>query len=44
MRMGASDDSLLKIVGHTVAGKMEKHAGMEDINVTTNRPMILTGG
>jgi molybdenum cofactor biosynthesis enzyme MoaA len=44
MRMGASDDALLKIVGQAVAGKMEKHAGMEDINVTTNRPMILIGG
>lgn len=44
MRMGASDDDLLKIVGQAVAGKMEKHAGMEDINVTTNRPMILIGG
>ncbi|KAF8808136.1 molybdenum cofactor biosynthesis prote [Phlegmacium glaucopus] len=43
MRMGASDDDLLKIVGQAVAGKMEKHAGMEDINVTTNRPMILIG-
>jgi len=44
MRMGASDDDLLKIVGQAVTGKMEKHAGMEDINVTTNRPMILIGG
>jgi len=44
MRLGASDNDLLKIVGQAVAGKMEKHAGMEDINVTTNRPMILIGG
>ena len=44
MRMGASDNDLLKIVGQAVAGKMEKHAGMEDIDVTTNRPMILIGG
>lgn len=44
MRMGISDDDLLRIVGQAVMGKMEKHAGMEDINVTTNRPMILIGG
>ncbi|KAF8167346.1 hypothetical protein B0H34DRAFT_792079 [Crassisporium funariophilum] len=44
MRQGASDEELLKIVGLAVSGKKEKHAGMEDINVTTNRPMILIGG
>ncbi|KAG1757253.1 molybdenum cofactor biosynthesis prote [Suillus lakei] len=36
MRRGASDAELLN-------GKQEKHAGMEDIDVITNRPMILIG-
>jgi cyclic pyranopterin phosphate synthase len=31
-------------VGIAVRGKKEKHAGMEDIDVITNRPMILIGG
>ncbi|KAF9041842.1 molybdenum cofactor biosynthesis prote [Hymenopellis radicata] len=44
MRQGASDDDLLKIVGRAVTGKEEKHAHMEDIDVVTNRPMILIGG
>ena len=44
MRKGASDQELLRIIGHAVSGKKEKHAGMEDIDVVTNRPMILIGG
>ncbi|KAF4612303.1 hypothetical protein D9613_004252 [Agrocybe pediades] len=44
MRMGASDDELLQTIGRAVSGKKEKHAGMEDIDVVTNRPMILIGG
>lgn len=44
IRAGASDDDLLKIVGIAVSGKQAKHAGMEDIDVVTNRPMILIGG
>ncbi|KIM47478.1 hypothetical protein M413DRAFT_200931 [Hebeloma cylindrosporum] len=44
MRMGASDDELLEIIGQAVFGKKEKHAGMKDIDVVTNRPMILIGG
>ncbi|RPD82180.1 molybdenum cofactor biosynthesis prote [Lentinus tigrinus ALCF2SS1-7] len=44
MRSGASDDALLSTVGLAVKGKKEKHAGMEDIDVVTNRPMILIGG
>jgi len=44
MRMGASDEDLLEKIGQAVSGKKEKHAGMEDIDVTTNRPMILIGG
>ncbi|KAG6811448.1 hypothetical protein H0H92_007319 [Tricholoma furcatifolium] len=43
MRQGASDEELLEIIGHAVYGKKEKHAGMEDIDVVTNRPMILIG-
>lgn len=44
MRRGASDGELLDVIGHAVQGKQEKHAGMEDIDVITNRPMILIGG
>ena len=44
MRTGATDKELLSLIGHAVQGKQEKHAGMEGIDVTTNRPMILIGG
>ncbi|GLB35816.1 putative moaC family protein [Lyophyllum shimeji] len=44
MRKGATDDELLQIIGRAVFNKQEKHAGMEDIDVVTNRPMILIGG
>lgn len=44
MRLGASDKELLEIIGQAVSGKKEKHAGMKDIDVVTNRPMILIGG
>jgi cyclic pyranopterin phosphate synthase len=44
MRQGVTDEELLKTIGLAVSGKKEKHAGMEDIDVTTNRPMILIGG
>ncbi|KAH9858326.1 molybdenum cofactor biosynthesis prote [Lenzites betulinus] len=44
MRTGAGDEALLSTIGHAVTGKKEKHAGMEDIDVVTNRPMILIGG
>jgi hypothetical protein len=44
MRVGASDEELLEIIGQAVSGKKEKHAGMKDIDVVTNRPMILIGG
>ncbi|KAF8899088.1 hypothetical protein BD779DRAFT_1607670 [Infundibulicybe gibba] len=43
IRRGASDAELLNIIGRAVRGKQEKHAGMEDIDVVTNRPMILIG-
>ncbi|CDO73102.1 hypothetical protein BN946_scf185007.g156 [Trametes cinnabarina] len=43
MRAGAEDSALLATIGTAVAGKKEKHAGMEDIDVVTNRPMILIG-
>ncbi|PBK76632.1 molybdenum cofactor biosynthesis prote [Armillaria solidipes] len=41
MRKGATDDELLQVIGKAVSGKQEKHANMEDIDVITNRPMIL---
>ncbi|KAF9015678.1 hypothetical protein BDQ17DRAFT_1386373 [Cyathus striatus] len=44
MRDGATDGELLSLVGHALSGKQEKHVEMEDIDVTTNRPMILIGG
>ncbi|KAI0673662.1 molybdenum cofactor biosynthesis prote [Trametes maxima] len=44
MRSGMSDGALLDTIGRAVMGKKEKHAGMEDIDVVTNRPMILIGG
>ncbi|KAI0363626.1 molybdenum cofactor biosynthesis prote [Pilatotrama ljubarskyi] len=43
MRAGATDSALLSTIGRAVMGKKEKHAGMEDIDVVTNRPMILIG-
>ncbi|KAG7452242.1 molybdenum cofactor biosynthesis prote [Guyanagaster necrorhizus] len=43
MRNGATDGQLLQAIGKAVSGKQEKHANMEDIDVITNRPMILIG-
>ncbi|KAE9409107.1 molybdenum cofactor biosynthesis prote [Gymnopus androsaceus JB14] len=43
MRKGASDDDLLHVIGQAVTGKQEKHVHMEDIDVVSNRPMILIG-
>lgn len=44
LRSGASDNAILQTIGVAVHGKEEKHAGMEDIDVITNRPMVLIGG
>ncbi|KAJ7070783.1 molybdenum cofactor biosynthesis prote [Mycena amicta] len=44
MRSGASDTELLSVIQGAVMGKQEKHAGMKDIDVVNNRPMILIGG
>lgn len=44
VRSGATDEDLLQIIGSAVIGKKEKHAGMEEIDVLANRPMILIGG
>ncbi|KAH9920240.1 molybdenum cofactor biosynthesis prote [Epithele typhae] len=44
MRAGVDDEGLLTTIGRAVLGKKAKHAGMEDIDVVTNRPMILIGG
>lgn len=44
MRRGVSDEYLLRIIKTAVQGKQEKHVGMDDIDVVTNRPMILIGG
>jgi hypothetical protein len=44
MRSGASDADLFRTIKAAVYGKQEKHVEMEDIDVVTNRPMILIGG
>jgi cyclic pyranopterin phosphate synthase len=44
MRRGATDSELLSTIGQAVLGKQEKHVEMQDIDVVTNRPMILIGG
>ena len=44
MRNGASDEVLLRVIRAALKLKKEKHAGMEDIDVTYNRPMIKIGG
>ncbi|KAJ7675337.1 hypothetical protein B0H17DRAFT_1081052 [Mycena rosella] len=43
LRRGATDSELLETIGRAVLGKQEKHVGMQDIDVVTNRPMILIG-
>ncbi|KAG6332069.1 hypothetical protein ID866_7023 [Astraeus odoratus] len=44
IRHGADDDELLQIIRSAVWGKKEKHAGMDNIDTKSNRPMILIGG
>lgn len=44
MRSGASDEELHQVICSALGAKQEKHAGMEDIDVLNNRPMILIGG
>ncbi|KAL1737286.1 hypothetical protein EV714DRAFT_278806 [Schizophyllum commune] len=41
MRAGATDAELLELIRTAVLGKQEKHSDMQDIDVKTNRPMIL---
>ncbi|PAV22078.1 molybdenum cofactor biosynthesis prote [Pyrrhoderma noxium] len=43
MRNGASDEALLRVIRAALKLKKEKHAGMEDIDVINNRPMIKIG-
>ncbi|KAJ3922211.1 molybdenum cofactor biosynthesis prote [Lentinula edodes] len=43
IRKGASDFEILRLIGRAVHGKEEKHLQMEDIDVVSNRPMILIG-
>jgi len=44
MREGSSDKELINKISLAISGKKAKHAGMNDIDVTKNRPMILIGG
>ncbi|KAJ6621143.1 hypothetical protein B0H10DRAFT_2018897 [Mycena sp. CBHHK59/15] len=41
---GGHGPQLLETIGQAVLGKQEKHLPMQDIDVVTNRPMILIGG
>ncbi|TFK30946.1 molybdenum cofactor biosynthesis prote [Coprinopsis marcescibilis] len=43
MRRGATDEQLLNTISSALSNKKEKHAGMNDIDVVLNRPMILIG-
>ncbi|TDL28082.1 molybdenum cofactor biosynthesis prote [Rickenella mellea] len=43
IRSGVSDVELLAVIRQALSGKKAKHAGMENIDVVTNRPMILIG-
>ncbi|XP_049747373.1 molybdenum cofactor biosynthesis protein 1 isoform X3 [Elephas maximus indicus] len=44
LRMGASEEELLRIIGAAVGRKKRQHAGMFNISQMKNRPMILIGG
>ena len=44
MRAGFTDEQLTRIIAFALGNKKEKHAGMEDIDVIHNRPMIKIGG
>lgn len=44
LRQGASDDELRTVVQAAVQRKKLKHAGMQVLAQTKNRPMILIGG
>lgn len=44
MREGSSDKELINKISLAISGKKAKHAGMNDIDVIKNRPMILIGG
>ena len=44
LRDGRSDEEVLDIIQSALHMKKEKHAGMDDIDVINNRPMIKIGG
>ena len=44
MRSGSSDEELSSIIGASVQRKKASHAGMYNIALQKNRPMILIGG
>ncbi|EIW86963.1 molybdenum cofactor biosynthesis prote, partial [Coniophora puteana RWD-64-598 SS2] len=43
IRNGATDQELLSLIDMAVKGKKEKHAGMDVLSTSANRPMILIG-
>lgn len=44
MRDGRNDEEVLEVIRHALSMKKEKHAGMSQIKLDPNRPMILIGG
>jgi len=44
LRKGLTDDELVPVIAAAVGNKKAKHAGMDVIAATKNRPMILIGG
>jgi molybdenum cofactor biosynthesis enzyme MoaA len=44
LRRGATDAELLPAIAAAVGNKKARHAGMQTIAASSNRPMILIGG
>ncbi|NXD08769.1 MOCS1 protein, partial [Nothocercus nigrocapillus] len=44
LRLGATEEDLVQIIGAAVGRKKKQHAGMFNISQMKNRPMILIGG
>jgi molybdenum cofactor biosynthesis enzyme MoaA len=44
IRNNATEDDLGELISNAIKRKKAKHAGMENLPVIANRPMILIGG
>lgn len=44
LRSNATDDDLNELISEAIKRKKQKHAGMENLPIIANRPMILIGG